>query len=70
MKLSYKILMVVLSMLFLVSVSMGQAVGDLMWEDLFNEPSTDPGVLYNVGWWYFGENDGLFGQVSENVEGD
>ncbi len=70
MKLSYKVMMVFLSVLFLVSLSLGQEVGDLMWEDLFNEPDTDPGVLYNVGWWYYGENDGLFGQITVNDPGN
>jgi hypothetical protein len=37
-----------------------------MWEDLFEEPDADPALLQNVGWWYYGENDGLFGQITVN----
>ena len=66
MKSSYKLMMVVFSLLFVVSMSFGQEVGDLMWEDLFNEAETDAGLLSNVGWWYYGENDGLFGQITVN----
>ncbi len=39
-----------------------QTIGDVMWEDHFDDAEQDY-LLSNVGWLYFGESDDLVGQV-------
>jgi len=41
----------------------------LLWQDDFEDFATDPAALYNVGWFYYGESDGLFGQLIQEQEG-
>ena len=44
-----------------------QEVGEIIWEDHFDDPAQDY-LLNNVGWLYFGEDDGLAGQVTMQSE--
>jgi hypothetical protein len=68
---TYQFLILMISMfilLFMASVQ-GQTVGDIMWEDHFDDPVNDF-LLNNVGWLYFGEEDDLVGQqVAQTAEG-
>lgn len=41
----------------------------LLWNDDFEDFATDPAAHYNVGWFYYGESDGLVGQVIQEQEG-
>ncbi len=49
--------------LFLGGCAFAQQVGDVLWYDNFNDD--DPEALYEVGWFYYGESDGLVGSVVE-----
>ena len=40
-----------------------QEVGDILWEDHFDDTATDPAMHLDVGWFYYDENDGLSGAV-------
>ena len=44
-----------------------QSVGDVMWEDHFDDPENDY-LLNDVGWVYYGEEDDLVGQVVMQTE--
>ena len=63
MKINYKL--VVFSMLFMLFFTYtAQAQleeGDVIWQDMFDDAENDY-LLNNVGWLYFGEDDGLVGQ--------
>ena len=50
-----------LFILLLMSPVQGQVIGDIIWEDHFDDEANDF-LLNNVGWMYFGEDDGLVGQ--------
>ncbi|MCA9735801.1 MAG: T9SS type A sorting domain-containing protein [Deferribacteres bacterium] len=39
----------------------------LYWEDNFSDTATDPDLWQNVGWFYYGPNDGLIGQEVRQV---
>ncbi len=60
-----------LSLMFLVlgSSLFAQDVGAILWEDHFEDTATDPGMLKDVGWFYYSENDGLSGAIVEQREG-
>ncbi len=67
---SYYFLTLILSLfiVLLMSPVQGQVVGDIIWEDHFDDEANDF-LLSNVGWMYFGEDDGLVGQqVSQTAE--
>ncbi len=49
--------------LLLCSGAFAQQVGDVLWSDNFNDE--DPEAYYEVGWFYYGESDGLVGSVVE-----
>jgi len=69
MKKGYKSLITLLSMMFLFSsFSFAQEVAEILWEDNFNDTATDPSCLIDVGWMYYGENDGLFGSIVEQTD--
>jgi hypothetical protein len=72
MKKSYWIMMmVVLFLSFLVLSLQAQTVGDIMWEDHFEDTATDSLLLVNPGWFHYGESDGLVNQiVKQMVEED
>jgi hypothetical protein len=66
MRKSYCIKRAILSLLFLlfiVPIGSAQTVGDIMWQDLFEDYAEDSLLRFNVGWFYYGQSDGLFGQV-------
>ncbi len=46
---------------------MGQEIGEVMWQDLFDDAENDF-LLNNVGWLYFGEEDDLIGQEVGQTE--
>ncbi|MCB9208731.1 MAG: T9SS type A sorting domain-containing protein [Ignavibacteriales bacterium] len=46
-----------------------QEVGDILWEDHFDDTATDPAMHLDVGWFYYDENDGLSGAVVQQVDG-
>jgi hypothetical protein len=67
----YRIFILCLSMIFVgfLAAAQAQEIGDIVWEDHFDDPVNDY-LLNNVGWMYFGEEDGLVGQeVSQTEEG-
>lgn len=69
MKKGYKLLISSLSMMLLFSsFSFAQEVGEILWEDNFNDTATDPGCLLDVGWMYYGPEDGLSGSIVEQVD--
>lgn len=41
--------------------------GDILWEDNFDD--ADSAALYDVGWFYYGESDGLVGATVQQREG-
>ena len=45
----------------------GQAVGEIMWSDNFDDD--DPKAQFDVGWFYYGASDGLVGNVVEQRDG-
>ncbi len=65
MRKSYNFLTTLLSIMVLFfSVNLfAQEIGEVIWEDHFDDPAQDF-ILNNVGWLYFGEDDGLVGQVT------
>ncbi|MBN1561371.1 T9SS type A sorting domain-containing protein [candidate division KSB1 bacterium] len=49
------------------TVLVGQDVGSVMWDDDFSDD--DAVAFYDVGWFYYGESDGLVGAVVEQRDG-
>jgi hypothetical protein len=67
---SYRVNRVIISLMFLlfiVSISSAQTVGDIMWQDLFEDYAEDSVLHKNVGWFYYGQGDGLFGQITKQT---
>lgn len=69
MQTSYKTLISLIGTLLLLlsSTFFAQEVGDILWQDKFEDTATDPGCLVNVGWMYYGESDGLAGAIVEQT---
>ena len=67
MKTSYKLFvsLIGITMLLLSSSIFAQEVGEILWEDDYSD--TDLGCLMDVGWMYYGENDGLFGAIVQQT---
>ncbi len=59
----YRFLFLAIGVVMLMGIPalMAQTVGDVVWEDHFDDAENDY-LLSNVGWLYFGESDGLVGQ--------
>ena len=55
-------LFVLFAFVAFMAAANAQAVGDVMWEDHFDDAENDF-LLNNVGWLYFGPDDGLEGQT-------
>lgn len=62
-----KIRLALLAALSLPFIAGAQIVGDILWQDNFDDD--DPLARYEVGWFYYGESDGLTGAVVEQREG-
>ena len=71
MKINYKLVVFsMLFMLFFTYTAQAQEDGTVIWQDMFDDAANDY-LLNNVGWLYFGEDDGLVGQeVSQDGVGD
>jgi len=64
---SYKSLITLIGMMLLFS---SFSFAQVLWEDNFGDTAIDPVCLMDVGWMYYGENDGLAGAiVSQTDEG-
>ena len=65
----YKIFIISLSMILLGLLSglQAQEIGEVVWEDHFDDPVNDY-LLNNIGWMYFGEEDNLIGQEVMQTE--
>jgi len=62
------ILCLSMTLIFFMTTVQAQTIGDIVWEDHFDDPANDY-LLNNVGWMYFGEEDDLIGQeVSQTAE--
>ncbi|KAA3618655.1 MAG: T9SS C-terminal target domain-containing protein [Calditrichaeota bacterium] len=57
----WSLITLVLCLFFAAGLS-AQTADYLYWEDNFNDTATDPALFENVGWFYYGPNDGLVGQ--------
>ncbi len=51
------------------SAIFSQDVGDILWQDNFEDTATDSIMHNDVGWFYYGENDGLAGAIVKQVDG-
>jgi len=72
MKTSYKLFvsLIGITMLLLSSSIFAQEVGEILWQDNFNDTATDSACLVDVGWMYYGVSDGLAGSiVKQTAEG-
>lgn len=70
MKNSNKLSIIFLLLFFLASTSIfAQEVGAILWEDHFDDTATDSIMRQDVGWFYYGENDGLAGAIVKQVDG-
>ncbi len=61
-----KLLFLILLVSF--NYSFAQEVGDILWEDHF-EDSADTAMHLDVGWFYYNENDGLVGAIVNQIDG-
>ncbi len=62
--------LIILFITFIVSSSLfAQDVGAILWEDHFEDTATDSIMRQDVGWFYYGENDGLVGAIVKQVNG-
>ncbi len=50
-----------------LTMSISAQEGDILWEDKFDD--ADSAAVYEVGWFYYGESDGLFGAIVQQREG-
>ena len=55
--------------IIITSSVFSQEVGEIMWEDHFDDTATDSAMHYDVGWFYYSENDGLSGAIVKQVDG-
>ena len=63
---NFSILMILL--IFITSSSLfSQEVGDILWQDNFDDTETDSAMHQDVGWFYYDESDGLSGAVVKQV---
>ncbi len=70
MKHSNKLSIIFVVFLFMMSTSVfAQEVGKILWEDHFEDADTDSAMHQNVGWFYYGENDGLAGAIVKEIDG-
>ncbi len=69
MKKNYSLIYLIVLFAFglFLSTAGAQTVGEVMWEDHFDDAEQDY-LLNNVGWLYFGEDDDLVGQVVMQTE--
>ena len=64
----FSILMILL--IFITSSSIfSQEVGDILWQDNFDDTETDSAMHQDVGWFYYDESDGLSGAIVKQVNG-
>lgn len=64
----FSILIILLTFIF-SSTIFAQEVGEIMWEDHFDDTATDTAMQQDVGWFYYSENDGLSGAIVQQVDG-
>lgn len=57
-----------LLLLVLNNYTFSQEVGDILWEDHFDD-AADTAMHLDVGWFYYNENDGLAGAIVTQVDG-
>jgi hypothetical protein len=55
--------------IFSSSIVFSQEVGEIMWEDHFDDTATDSAMHQDVGWFYYDESDGLSGAIVKQVDG-
>ncbi|MEN8192799.1 MAG: T9SS type A sorting domain-containing protein [Bacteroidota bacterium] len=53
----------IIALLILSSAVFAQEVGDILWQDTFDDYDADSACLKDVGWMYYGEGDGLSGSI-------
>ncbi len=70
MKASYKTIFFLIAafMMLTSSAFFAQEVGEILWQDKFEDTATDPACLKDVGWMYYGENDGLAGSIVQQTD--
>lgn len=70
MKQRNKFSILIILLIFIASSSVfSQDVGEIMWEDHFDDTATDSAMHNDVGWFYYSENDGLMGAIVKQVDG-
>ena len=70
MQTSYKTIISLIGAMLLMmsSTFFAQEVGEILWQDKFEDTATDPACLKDVGWMYYGENDGLSGSIVQQTD--
>jgi FlgD Ig-like domain len=65
-----RLYLIMILLIFISSISLfSQEVGEIMWEDHFDDTATDTAMHQDVGWFYYSENDGLSGAIVQQVDG-
>lgn len=64
----FKIFIVLFALIVSGTIT-AQDVGDILWEDHFDDGATDSAMHQDVGWFYYGESDGLAGAIVKEIDG-